>query len=238
MRTNDEIIDLIKSICIEKDISLSELARRTDMAKSAISRYFNKSRQFPLNRVNTFAKALNTTPEYLLDVSPVDKSASIELMSIYNELCPPRQEKVMIYAKEQLEDQSGKFLREEETTPYKPIIPLCQYPYVVGGASAGSTSFMMDANIETLQAPVKEGADFIISVSGDSMEPDFYDGDRVYVKKTTELQEGEIGIFLVSGSEIYIKELGPNGLISHNSKYSTIKSPDVVLIGKVLGKVE
>ena len=70
MRTNSEIIDLIKEICVEEDISLSELARRTDMAKSAISRYFNKTRQFPLNRVNDFAKALNTTPEYLLDVTP------------------------------------------------------------------------------------------------------------------------------------------------------------------------
>lgn len=76
MRTNSEIIDLIKEICVEKDISLSELARRTDMAKSAISRYFNKTRQFPLNRVNDFAKALNTTPEYLLDVNPKQISSS------------------------------------------------------------------------------------------------------------------------------------------------------------------
>lgn len=76
MRTNSEIIDLIKEICVEKDISLSELARRTDMAKSAISRYFNKTRQFPLNRVNDFAKALNTTPEYLLDVTPKQISSS------------------------------------------------------------------------------------------------------------------------------------------------------------------
>ena len=34
MRNNAEIIELIKQICNEKGISLSELARKTGMAKS------------------------------------------------------------------------------------------------------------------------------------------------------------------------------------------------------------
>lgn len=68
MRNNAEIIELIKQICNEKGISLSELARKTGMAKSAISRYFNLTRSFPLNRADQFAKALGVTPEYLLGV--------------------------------------------------------------------------------------------------------------------------------------------------------------------------
>ena len=70
MRNNEEIINLIKQLCDEKNISLSELARRTNMAKSGISRYFNKTRTFPLNRANEFAKALGVTPEYLIGVKP------------------------------------------------------------------------------------------------------------------------------------------------------------------------
>ena len=73
MRTNDEIIDLIKALCEEKDISLSELARRVGQAKSGVSRYFNKTRTFPLNRADAFAKALGVTPEFLLGVKPVKK---------------------------------------------------------------------------------------------------------------------------------------------------------------------
>ena len=73
MRTNDEIIELIKELCAEKNISLSELARKTDMAKSGISRYFNKTRTFPLNRADAFAKALGVTTEFLLGVKPVKK---------------------------------------------------------------------------------------------------------------------------------------------------------------------
>ena len=72
------------------------------------------------------------------------------------------------------------------------------------------------------------------------MEPDFYDGDRVYVKKTPDLDTGDIGIFMVDGSEIYIKELGSDGLISHNPKYKSIQPGsfrEIRTIGKVLGKV-
>lgn len=77
MRTNDEIIELIKELSAEKNISLSELARQTNMAKSGISRYFNKTRTFPLNRADAFAKALGVTPEFLLGVKPVKKEPDL-----------------------------------------------------------------------------------------------------------------------------------------------------------------
>lgn len=81
MRNNAEIIELIKQICNEKGISLSELARKTGMAKSAISRYFNLTRSFPLNRADQFAKALGITPEYLLGVEPVTENKEPDFTS-------------------------------------------------------------------------------------------------------------------------------------------------------------
>ncbi|HEL1630301.1 TPA: helix-turn-helix transcriptional regulator [Streptococcus suis] len=66
MRTNEEIIQILMDKLGEKNISMSELARRTGIAKSTLSRYFNKTREFPLNRADTFAKVLGITTEYLL----------------------------------------------------------------------------------------------------------------------------------------------------------------------------
>lgn len=66
MRTNDEIITVIKTTLNEQNMSLSELARRVGMAKSAVSRYLNLTREFPLNRAEDFAKALHISTEYLL----------------------------------------------------------------------------------------------------------------------------------------------------------------------------
>lgn len=70
MRSNNEIMDLLDKLKTEKNLSISEIARRTGMAKSAVSRYFNRTREFPLNRVDDFAKAFNVTPEYILDLEP------------------------------------------------------------------------------------------------------------------------------------------------------------------------
>lgn len=36
------------------------------MSKSALSRYFNKIREFPLSRVEDFARALGVSSEYIL----------------------------------------------------------------------------------------------------------------------------------------------------------------------------
>ena len=69
MRNNNEIINIIKDIMASRDISLSELARRLDIPKSSMSRYLNEHREFPVNRVEEFAKALGTTSEYLLGFS-------------------------------------------------------------------------------------------------------------------------------------------------------------------------
>ena len=77
MNSNDEIIDILIQACFENDISQNELARRVGMAKSAISRYFNRTREFPLNRADQFAKALGLETEYLLGVS-LPKEDTIE----------------------------------------------------------------------------------------------------------------------------------------------------------------
>lgn len=82
-------------------------------------------------------------------------------------------------------------------------------------------------------------ADEIITVNGQSMEPTFFDGDELLVEHTSELREGEIGIFLVDG-EGYVKEYHQDGLHSHNPAYPTMQfsdENDVRCVGRVLGRV-
>lgn len=102
MRTNDEIVNLIKELTDNRGYSISELARRVDMAKSAVSRYFNRTREFPLNRVNEFASALGVTPEYILGLSQDD-----DIVSIYNRLDSNRKNNVVNYARKQLDEQNN-----------------------------------------------------------------------------------------------------------------------------------
>ena len=72
MRNNSEIIDYMNKIREQKHMSISELARKTNVAKSSASLYFNKTRKFPLNRLAAFASALETSPEKILNVTPTN----------------------------------------------------------------------------------------------------------------------------------------------------------------------
>lgn len=115
-------------------------------------------------------------------------------------------------------------------------------PLYAGFASAGSGEYLFDDiptdTIEVADTPTARRADFVIGVDGDSMEPDFYDGDKIFVKKTADLNIGDMGIFL-KGSNCYLKELGEDRLISHNKAYKDIYADDEIrTIGKVIGKVE
>lgn len=78
MRSNDEIIRYLTQLKNEQQLTISEIARRTGMAKSAISRYFNKSREFPVNKVDDFAKAFNVTPEEILGIKKETDGLSVD----------------------------------------------------------------------------------------------------------------------------------------------------------------
>ncbi|MBQ7504728.1 MAG: LexA family transcriptional regulator [Ruminococcus sp.] len=66
-----------------------------------------------------------------------------------------------------------------------------------------------------------EGADYAVKVSGNSMEPRFFDGDIVLVEIAQTVEVGEIGIFNLNG-QAFIKERGEKALISLNKDYDPI----------------
>ena len=115
------------------------------------------------------------------------------------------------------------------------IVP---YPYLGKIACAGTGFYFDDIPTEIIKAPYMDGADFIIGVSGESMEPDYHNGEKLYVRKVEYLRNGDVGIFTI-GNECFLKELGDGGLISRNKDYNDIPGDEKIrLIGKVIGKVE
>lgn len=74
MRSSEEIIDYLNQLREEQDVSISELARRVGMAKSGVSRYFNHTREFSINRAPAFAKALHIKTEDLLGLEPINQN--------------------------------------------------------------------------------------------------------------------------------------------------------------------
>ena len=125
----------------------------------------------------------------------------------------------------------------------KPKLRMLKIDYYALPASAGTGNFLDSEFAEELLVPesdIAEQADFVISVGGDSMEPTFHNGDKVFVEKCDSVDIGEVGIFVVNG-DVFIKERGHNQLISHNQKYNPIvltEHDSAFCCGRVLGCVE
>ncbi len=109
-------------------------------------------------------------------------------------------------------------------------------------ASAGTGLELAEENYETVSvkySDVVAQADFAVRVSGDSMEPTYYDGDILLVENVP-TQIGDIGVFVVDGDG-YVKEYGGDRLVSHNEKYPDIMLKDydcVMCSGRVIGVLE
>lgn len=127
-----------------------------------------------------------------------------------------------------------------EITADKPFITMRSSQYRV---SAG-TGFSLDEGDDFVEilvpdTPLTRKADFCLTITGNSMEPVYHDGDIVLVKRADLVRKGEIGIFVVDGSG-YIKKYGGDRLISINSDYDDIiltKDSFAKCFGKVIGRL-
>lgn len=70
-------MDILDKAKEEKGMSISEIARRLGMAKSAISRYFNRTREFPLDRIDDIAQIFNLEASYILGFEFPSNSSEI-----------------------------------------------------------------------------------------------------------------------------------------------------------------
>ena len=116
-------------------------------------------------------------------------------------------------------------------------------PKSVLKASAGSGNWLDEQQLESVSVvdtPQARKANLVLEVDGDSMSPMYENGDNVFVKTQTDIEIGDIGIFIVDGNG-YIKKLGTDRLISVNPEYGDIfptEYSDFRCVGKVLGKAE
>ena len=129
-------------------------------------------------------------------------------------------------------------MRTEDISPFLVIQMLCPdrpaLPARVPFLFSHHTSWQYSRLLR--QSPVG------VRISGDSMEPEFHDGQIAWVLQQESVANGEIGIFALNG-EAYIKKLQNDKdgifLISLNEKYAPIKVGEndrLDIFGKVLGK--
>ena len=221
-----QMIDYFRN---ENSLTMEELGRRLGKNKSSISRWISGERYPKIEEIEEIAKYFNTDVETLIFGFNTKIN---DITSIYNQLTTTRQERVYNYAEEQLNEQNGQIQEDN-------IVPI-----VFGRQSAaGSMIHVDDSDAEMGVLPssiVPNGANELVQITGDSMEPIIKKGSEVYLRYQPTVEDGEIAIVRVEDDGVTCKYLYRDGqniiLKSENSEYEDIvvDAEKVSVIGKVL----
>ena len=196
----------IKTFRKSAGFTQDELAKRLNTTKQTISRYEKGDRKANQDMLFELCDIFGVSIDdfFPSQNETLQSPTTSPIQTIYDELNPPRQVKVLNYAKRQLNEQRN----EEETkgNEVSEAIQLYSYDYYDHPASAGTGQYLNDVRVERIELPVDIDADFVIPIKGDSMEPDYHDGDLVFIQTSVDLNDGVIGVFNYNG-DAYIKQL-------------------------------
>lgn len=237
----------IKEARLNLSLTQEDLAHLLGVTKGAVANYENETSHPKEPVMYKLIEVLKVDANYLFqDVVNIPKKvndvtfAEYEHIKKYRDLDAHGKDMVDIVLDREY-TRSISIKEMAANVDDKPeIVASIPYAYDLA-ASAGLGEYAMDiAHFETvgLSETPPRGTAFLVRVSGDSMEPKFSDGDKVYIKRQDAVNEGEIGLFYLDGN-VYIKKQGYNELISLNPKYDPIPVPEYSTskcFGRILGK--
>ena len=223
------------SACNIRGIPPTVACKNSGISESAYKKWEKSS-----PKSDTIIK-LATTLDFSIDYLLTGKEPTIpteyqSLITSYQELSKDNQQLLqdIILSMIDIQDANKKRSEIEYTT----------IRHSLHKVSAGLGEALDDGDnwedIEVVSTPESKIADFAITVVGESMSPDFHNGDIVLVKEQPEIEIGQIGIF-ICGNEGFIKEAGRDRLISHNPKFDDIypsENSEIICKGLVLGIAE
>lgn len=241
----------VKKVKSEKGITNEKLSEKTGIPFSTLNKILSNEAANPkLDVLVSIAKALDCPIGYLIDgegefVNQSLSSDEGELVKNYRKLDEHGKALVSLVAEKELERITEKTeaapariltLGESKKTTFL-TLPLFDLP-----VSAGLGSFLDGDSSEELEikaTKISSQADFALRVSGNSMEPNFRDGDILLVKKGEEVGVGELGVFIGDGMGYFKRYMG-DCLRSLNPDYKDIPLSyfsRISCYGKVIGQL-
>lgn len=233
----------IRELRKKHNLTLDELANNLNnrypdamnFNKGKISKWENDKEEPRLSSVKILADYFDVPLDYF-------NGNEAEILPIYNKLEKPRQEKVLSYAKDQLEEQESSNIISIFDKPQDDENYITDY--VEGLVAAGHGTFQEDnlhMEVRLRANDVPDEYDTIAKVAGDSMEPLIEDNDLLFIKVTSQVDINDIGVFQINGKN-FVKKLkrdydGSWYLQSLNSGYEEIplsEDDDIRTIGEVV----
>lgn len=232
--------DKLRERRLELQITQAQLASMTNIKKNTISNYENNISSPNEENILKLMNALKCDANYLFEWSKhgeinlsVTEENSIKKYRTLDE----HGKKMVDFTLNEEYDRCTHIEEPEEES--EPTFEICFSELPVSAGTGEFLSEEMTSIIEIPDTPFNRTADFVVQVSGRSMEPKFYDKDFLLVRKQPSVYEGEIGIFVKNGEGL-VKEFGGDRLISINPDYDDVyfnEFDSLVCYGKVIGKI-
>ena len=237
--------ELLKSYRTEHKLSMDAFCELSDLTKGYISML--EKNEHPKSKkpivpsyetIEKIAKGMQISVEGLIDMLDDDQEIQINatppvlskssIQTIYDELKPPRQAKVLTYAERQLKEQNEEKTKVNEVS--ENLISLYQVEIVSETAAACGFNYGFgydDTDRETIEVHERPPRhDIATKVSGDSMQPDYQDGDILYlVDKGLTTYNGDLAVIAYGDRSYFKKIYTENGrlrLVSLKDKYEDI----------------
>lgn len=219
----------IKQYRLANGWTQQELGAKIGISKNAIGNYEKGFRSPKKNTMFDLANAFNVSIDDLFPPIQKDTSSTTsKIQSIYDELEPNRQRKVITYA-EKLRDEQEK-RRKAKINEASEAISLYQVEVVSETAAACGFNYGFgyeDTDRETIEVDEQPPHyDIATKVSGDSMQPDYQDGDILYLAdKGLTTYNGDLAVIAYGDRSYFKKIYTENGrlrLVSLNDKYEDI----------------
>ncbi|VFI30793.1 phage transcriptional repressor [Streptococcus pneumoniae] len=226
----------LNAILSDRNCKQVELSRATGIPASTLTGYV-KGTSLPIpgnvQKIADYFGVLKSTldPRFASEdsyIETIPQPTTSPIQTIYDELEPPRQVKVLNYAKRQLDEQEN----EEETkiNEVSEVISLYQVEVVSETAAASGFNYGFgydDTDREIIEVDEQPPHhDIATKVSGDSMQPDYQDGDILYlVDKGLTTYNGDLAVIAYGDRSYFKKIYTENGrlrLVSLNDKYEDI----------------
>ena len=226
----------LNSILSDRNCKQAELSRATGIPPSTLTGYV-KGTSLPIpGNVQKIADFFGVPksvldPRFVTNNSMVDDSSSntSSIQTIYDQLEPNGQRKVITYA-EKLRDEQETRRKAKINEVSEKVVDLYQVEVVSETAAASGFNYGFgydDTDRETIEVDEQPPRhDIATKVSGDSMRPDYQDGDILYlVDKGLTTYNGDLAVIAYGDRSYFKKIYTENGrlrLVSLNDKYEDI----------------
>lgn len=221
----------LKKYMAKYGIDRNKLCADLNFKYMTVSDWINAKTYPRIDKIEILASYFNIKKSDLVEEKSFHSSPLLDqITKKAAKLYPPRQKKVLTFTQDQLDEQEGRVEEERQT-------------FRLRKSAAGPGIYVDDDeyNYEVVtSSKVPHGADELVKILGDSMEPLIMKGEKVYIHHQPMVENGEIAIVRIGEEEVTCKHVYINKkevtLKSENPKYDDMHydAEKITILGKVI----